>query len=156
MSGTKFRFADWGSNTVPATPGVYVIWRGIEFLYVGMAGRGIVAPLPGGDKLVATRSRGLLGRLSSHASGRRSGDQFCVYVADRLLLPRLSRKQVNDIAVGAVSMDSLVRELVRTEFTYSFTSTSDGRSAETIERTIKAEGLPGIGRPFLNPGSAPD
>jgi len=30
--------------------------------------------------------QGIYTRLQSHASGRRNGDQFCVYVADRLVL----------------------------------------------------------------------
>ena len=36
------------------------------------------------------QARGLFGRLRSHASGRRSGDQFNVYVCDRFVIPTLT------------------------------------------------------------------
>jgi hypothetical protein len=39
-------------------------------------------------------------RLASHASGRRSGDQFCVYVADRLVMPELTSDGLEAIAAG--------------------------------------------------------
>ena len=38
-----------------------------------------------------TRVRGVRDRLDSHRSGRRSGDQFAVYVCDRLVLQTLSQ-----------------------------------------------------------------
>jgi hypothetical protein len=44
--------------------------------------------------------QGIYTRLLSHASGRRSGDQFCVYVADRLVLPTLSPENIAAIASG--------------------------------------------------------
>jgi hypothetical protein len=43
-------------------------------------------------------SRGLRSRLVGHASGRRSGDQFCVYVADLLVL---SEPKPQDIATSS-------------------------------------------------------
>jgi hypothetical protein len=46
-------------------------------VYVGVAGRN-------------PRGAGLASRLRSHASGRRSGDQFCGYVADQYVLPELT------------------------------------------------------------------
>ncbi len=64
--------------------GVYTIWHEDgRFIYVGMSGRGIT-------KDTATRNTpfGIYIRLRSHASGRRSGDQFCVYVAGRLVCRR--------------------------------------------------------------------
>src|SRR5215471_5620178 len=48
---------------------------------------------------------GLYTRLHSHASGRRSGDQFCVYVADRLVLPSLSQEEIASIASARHQMD---------------------------------------------------
>jgi hypothetical protein len=45
-------------------------------------------------------AQGIYTRLQSHASGRRSGDQFSVYVADRLVLPTLSHDDINAIALG--------------------------------------------------------
>jgi hypothetical protein len=72
----RYRFADWPNPDVPvAAAGVYAIWRREELIYCGMSGRSILA----GSEL-PNRKHGLITRLQSHASGRLSGDQFCVYV----------------------------------------------------------------------------
>ena len=42
--GEAHRFADWPNLSVPrASAGVYTIWDGDQFIYVGMAGRGMAA-----------------------------------------------------------------------------------------------------------------
>lgn len=78
--GELFWFANWPVAAVPRSGAiVYTVWdRSSRFIYVGMAGRG---------ETTAARGSGPFGRLNSHASGRRSGDQFCVYICDRLVLP---------------------------------------------------------------------
>jgi hypothetical protein len=89
-------------------------------------------------------------RLASHASGRRSGDQFCVYVFDRLVLPMLSRQQIQEAARGQLSLDDLTRQLIRQSFSYRFTLLGDAAMARTVERDIQRDGLfdhP----PLLNP-----
>ena len=58
---------------------------------------------PDGTRPVAV----LATRLRSHASGRRSGDQFCVYVADHYVMPELTREQITAIRDGELSMDEL-------------------------------------------------
>jgi hypothetical protein len=69
--GRLHRFAGFATlvDQVPASgAGVYTIWdEEGSLVYVGVAGN---------------RDGSLFNRLRSHASGRRSGDQFCVYVAD--------------------------------------------------------------------------
>jgi hypothetical protein len=52
------------------------------------------------------KRKGLLDRLNRHASGRRSGDQFCVYVFDRLLLPTLTASEIQRIADSELSPGS--------------------------------------------------
>ena len=148
--GPLFRFADWPVSAVPlAAAGVYTIWRSGEHIYVGMAGRGLSA----GD--IAARSEhgrktGLWSRLESHASGRRSGDQFCVYVSDRLVLPGLTAEQIAQIAAGGLALDLLVRQWIRSELSFRFATTPDGPSALELERRIQAGALR-AGKPFLNP-----
>ena len=89
-SGPLHRFADWPNPDVPAVAiGLYAVWRGPEFIYVGMAGRATEAVLTAAHQ--KGKACGLRDRLRSHASGRRSGDQFCV----------LRRRQI-----GAVSADA--------------------------------------------------
>src|SRR3954454_17261883 len=89
-TGEPHRFADWPVAAVPRTGAIaYTVWdREGRLVYVGMARRR-------GERSRA--STGPFGRLASHASGRRSGDQFCVYVCDRLVLPAL-RDRLGEVA----------------------------------------------------------
>jgi hypothetical protein len=64
-------------------------WRGAELIYAGMSGQGAQS-----EDFVArpdqpTKVLGLWTRLNSHASGRRSGDQFNIYICDRFIVPAL-------------------------------------------------------------------
>src|SRR5215475_6178752 len=86
---TDCLFSDWPNPAVPAFgAGVYTVWHSDgRFMYVGMSGRGITT-----ETIRRNTPQGIYTRLRSHASGRRSGDQFCVYVTDRLVLPILTQK----------------------------------------------------------------
>jgi len=149
----EFRFGDWPNRAVPrVAAGVYTVWRGDEFIYVGMAGRGLSV-----DALkVRSDGRGgtgLRSRLASHASGRRSGDQFCVYVADRLVLGTLSMDEVAAVACGEHSMDALVRAFIHAQLTYRYVVLQDGADAYRLERELRMGcGPPGC--PRLNPAAA--
>src|SRR5262245_34804817 len=112
--GPVYRFSDWPNPAVPkVTAGVYTIWDGRLFIYPGMAGRGLDA-----DSLLKLRAgkkvTGLFDRLRSHATGRRSGDQFCVYVQDRFILPTLTKEDLLSVGRGALNLDELVRRYIRT------------------------------------------
>jgi hypothetical protein len=130
-------------------PGIYTIWRGTQFLYVGIAGR------PAIRGAVSGTSKGLHGRLESHASGRRSSDQFCIYVCDRLVLPTI-QNQLAEVANGSLSLDLLTRAFVHEQLSYRFVATIDYAQAMRLEGSIKRSGLPQAGRPLLNPGAMPD
>ena len=149
FDGTPYHFRDWPVTAVPdVAAGVYTIWERDQFVYVGMSGRGASA-----EKLDERRSRGkpfgLYTRLASHASGRRSGDQFCVYVADYLVLPKLSDEQIHAISRRDLSFDSLVREHIHEQLSFRFVTTSNGDEALGIEDRIKRGALGA--RPTLNP-----
>jgi len=59
--GSIHQFCDWPEESLRVgKPDVYSIWRGAQFLYVGISWQ---------DR---PNSKGLFGRLNSHASGRRS------------------------------------------------------------------------------------
>ena len=90
-------FSDWPTGDVPRSGAVvYTIWnREGSFIYVGMSGRSFIGETEGKGKA------GPWGRLNSHSCGRRSGDQFCVYVADRLVLPTLHNR-ISEIAEGSL------------------------------------------------------
>lgn len=149
-SGPTYRFADWPNESVPkVSAGVYTIWDAGQLVYVGMAGRSMRAEdIDSPDEPV--KAKGLWTRLNSHASGRRSGDQFCVYVCDRFVVPALSVDQQAQIAEGRLALDKLTRELIRDRYAYRFAPTSDGVTAFALEREIQRGAL-NAGKPFLNP-----
>jgi hypothetical protein len=146
--GTAHRFSDWPNLGVPRFgAGVYTIWhKDRRFIYVGMSGRGIT-----GTTKPRNSPHGLYTRLYSHWGGRRSGDQFCVYVADRFVLPTLSQQDIAAIAAGRHEMDAYVRRYIHDELLYRYTIVESGREALLIEAAIKS-GAWGRGRPLLNPG----
>jgi hypothetical protein len=139
--GPAYRFAEHAGRgeVIPASgAGVYTIWDDDGALvYVGVAGRN-----PSG--------KGLASRLRSHASGRRGGDQFCVYVADHYVLPGLSREQIEAIRDSRLSMDALVRERIQSAFSFRFVAVADYRAALALERAIKTGALKSR-LPLLNP-----
>jgi len=148
--GPLYRFADWPNPAVPnGRIGVYTVWHDDQLVYVGMAGRAI-GPGAADSEAASGRPMGIRSRLASHASGRRSGDQFCVYVFDRLLLATISREQINGAARGQLSLDGLTRKLIRQSLSYRFTLVNDAATARALERQIQHEGLVGQ-PPLLNP-----
>jgi hypothetical protein len=100
-SGPLAWFRDWPNLAVPAgTAGVYTIWSGDRLVYVGIA------------------VRSLRQRLATHATGRRGGDQFCAYVADRPVLPTVTPDEIKAISVGELSFDARVRCYIHQNFRY--------------------------------------
>jgi hypothetical protein len=115
-SGGLYAFASWPNSLVPKFgAGVCTIWhKDGRFLYVGMSGKKIKADVTPDKKM-----QGLYTRLHSHFTGKRSGDQFCVYVADRLVLPTLSQEDIVAIAAGR-PMDVFVRLYIHDNLMYRF------------------------------------
>ena len=147
-SGPAYLFADWPNSAVSTFgAGVYTIWhKDSRFMYVGMSGRGITT-----ETSRRNTPQGIYTRLQSHAGGRRSGDQFCVYVADRLVLPALSQDDITAIASGRHQMDAFVRRYIHENLIYRFALLPDGAAAYAVEAAIKSGGWE-YGRPLLNPG----
>jgi hypothetical protein len=149
-SGPLFWFAEWPNLSVPKFgAGVYTVSdRSGLLIYAGMSGRSITQTTAAPNN----RALGLYTRLHSLASGKRSGDQFCVYVADRLVLSTLSPEDIRSIASGRHSMDLFVRRYIHEHFGYRFFIVRDGASAFEMERSIRT-GAWGHGKPLLNPGT---
>jgi hypothetical protein len=115
------------------------VWdRDGSFVYAGMSGR-----------TTAQAGTGPWGRLNGHASGRRSGDQFCVYVCDRLVIPSLHNR-LEDLRSGALSLDQETRAYIRERLGFRWIAVAGPAEAFSMERTIQRGHLP-AGRPFLNP-----
>lgn len=123
---------------------VYTVWdREGSFVYVGMSGRSFTGITEGKGRA------GPWGRLNSHASGRRSGDQFCVYVADRLVLPALHNR-ISEIADGSSSLDRAARDYIRANLGFRWAALESGKAAFEVERRLQ-KGETACGKPLLNP-----
>jgi hypothetical protein len=142
--GPAHAFRDWPAKHFDIGPsGVYTVWKGDLFLYVGMAyaHRGDDNP----------RAQGVFGRLASHASGRRSGDQFAVYMCDRFVVPHLSHDELDALARGERFLDARTREYIHDHLTYRVVITESGAVARQLEALVRRGGLPRSGRPQINP-----
>ena len=142
----RFRFSDWPNPNVPrVAAGVYAIWKGGELIYCGMSGREIDSK----DK-AQKKKYGLFTRLASHASGRLSGDQFCVYVANRLVIPSLTPDELALFASGDLTLDTKTRTFIRDYLEYAYELVSTAEAAYALERDARAGKTFGR-KPFLNP-----
>jgi predicted GIY-YIG superfamily endonuclease len=111
------RFADWPNRDVPkGKPGVYLIYHEGRWIYIGMA------------------SANLYGRLNQHARGKRSGDQFCVYVGDRLVISKLSIDQMKGVFSGEYFLDDAIKEFVRSQLSYHYLVVPDDPTARAFEK----------------------
>jgi hypothetical protein len=149
-TGPEYYFRDWPNPLVPRiSAGVYTIWQGDLFIYVGMAGRSLSVEDITTNRTKSCKAMGLYTRLNAHSAGRRSGDQFCVYVSDRFVLPTLSADDIAAIAEGRLKLDDLVKRYIHTHFSYRFIETPDYKSAYHLEATIRG-GVFEVGKPLLN------
>jgi hypothetical protein len=142
--GHAYPFRDWPATHFDAGPsGVYTIWDGDTFLYVGMAWRHRDERYP--------TAIGVFGRLASHASGRRSGDQFAIYICDRFVVPELTPPDMQALARGERLLDARTRALIHERLTYRVVVTDSGASARALELHVRRNGLPKAGKPVINP-----
>jgi hypothetical protein len=142
----RFRFADWPNRNIPVVAaGVYVIWNEETLVYCGMSGRGIE------QAVESSRPKyGLVTRLATHASGRLSGDQFSVYLANRIIIPSLQTKDLGKFESGELRLDSLVRTFVRDRLEYQYAIVDSTADAFQLERQCRSGEVFGI-KPYLNP-----
>lgn len=140
----RYRFSDWPNPDIPPiSAGVYAIWNGDSLFYCGMSGRQI-------EKHKSDRKFGLITRLNSHASGRLSGDQFCVYVANRLVIPSLELQDLPRFASGELKLDSLTKQYIHSCLDYQFVLVSSSAEAYLAEISARNGSLFGQ-KPLLNP-----
>jgi hypothetical protein len=142
----RYRFSDWPNKAIPkVSAGVYAIWNEYELFYCGMSGRDIEGAIASGKNRY-----GLITRLHSHASGRLSSDQFCVYVANRLVIPSLESAQLSMFKSGELTLDSLTRHYIHKHLSYQYVLVESSGEAYEIEKQARAGELLGL-RPLLNP-----
>lgn len=112
----RYKFSDWPNASVPVfAAGVYAIWDSGTLIYCGMSGREF-------EKAQSSQPKryGLITRLASHASGRLSGDQFCMYVANRLVIPSLQAEELRKFASGDLTLERLTKTYIQERFEYQF------------------------------------
>ena len=142
----RFAFKDWPNPQIPrVSAGVYAIWDASQLIYCGMSGRDI-------ERSIAQNKTkaGLVTRLHSHASGRLSGDQFCVYVANRLVIPTIESHQLDQFRSGALTLDQLTKAYIHTHFDYQYALCETSREAFSLEHRARSGECFGQ-RPLLNP-----
>lgn len=127
-----------------AKPGVYTIWKGAQFLYVGTAGRAWK------DDLNPKRMKGIKDRLDSHWNGRRSGSTLALSVWDRLVMPDLSAEQRRQVASGHLDPNIATKDYIRKHLSYRFIVLDSYAEALEIEKRFRA-GETQLGLPLLNP-----
>ena len=142
--GSAHGFRDWPATHLEVGPsGVYTVWNGDLFLYAGCGWKHRDEANP--------TSPGVFGRLESHASGRRSGNQFAIYVCDRFVVPCLSDEQRDALARGERILDAATKRYIHDHLTYRVAVTDSTAMARDLERLVRHDGLPRSGRPQINP-----
>jgi hypothetical protein len=111
-----------------------------EFIYVGI----------GGLSGKTVRDRNPRSRILQHTQGRRSGDQFCIYIQDFYVIPSLIGKPYKPVKGH---LDRLTKEFIQSRLTYRYavlqTDNSD-KEVRSLEREIQS-GKHGNPLPVLNP-----
>lgn len=142
----RFRFADWPNPELPPIAiGVYLIWQREQLMYCGVSGRGLNIGSSGGRS-----AAGLVTRLKSHWTGRLSGDQFCVYVANQLVIPNLTTSDLKCFADRSKTLDSLTRLYIHENFDYQFAIARSYSDALRFEASCRSGHVFGM-KPTLHP-----
>lgn len=110
-----------------------------EFIYVGIGGLA-------GNTVQERKPRS---RLLQHTQGRRSGDQFCIYIQDFYVIPTLIG---TDHVPVKGHLDKLTKQFIQTRLSYRYvvvqTDDSD-KVVRRLERDVQA-GAMGYPKPTLN------
>ncbi|WP_201774729.1 hypothetical protein [Photobacterium angustum] len=99
-------------------------------IYCGMSGREI-------EKNQHKKKYGLVTRLHSHTSGRLSGDQFCVYVANRIVIPKVSKEQLPLFEAGTLTLDKLTKSFINDSLQYQYIVVTSSQEAYDIEKQAR-------------------
>lgn len=142
----RYGFSEWpaiGRALPRVCAGVYAVWDDKQLIYCGMSGRQV--------EQHAHRSKyGLVTRLEAHWNGRLSGDQFCVYVANRLLIPHLQDEQREQFRSGELTLDMLTRRYIREHFEFQHAISGSSAQAHRLEKHCRQGEVFGQ-KPLLNP-----
>jgi hypothetical protein len=141
----RHKFSDWPNSEVPAVAAGVRSGEGPTLIYCGLSGREFEKSVASGKVKV-----GLVTRLASHASGRLSGNQFCVYVAIRLVIPSLTAEQLSKFRTAEINLDSLTKAYINERFEYQFARVESSAEARSLEKRCRSGDTFGV-KPLLNP-----
>ena len=135
-------FADDNKKHVPSYGSiVYTVWDlKNNFIYVGI----------GGTQKKPVANRNPRSRIKEHSSGRRSGDQFCIYVHDFFVLPNILKTGTYQPKKGY--LDKLTKEYLHKNLRYRvkvFQTDDSIKIVRSLESKIK-RGVFGFPAPLLN------
>ena len=119
---------------------IYTVFLdGTDFIYVGIGG------LAG----ATVKDRNPRSRIIQHAQGRRSGDQFCIYIQDFYVIPAIISMPYEP---KKGYLDTLTKEFIQSRLTYRYlviqTEDSD-KVVRRLERELQ-NNEHGFGTPLLN------
>ncbi len=139
----SFAFSDDVKKNVPSFGSIiYTVWdSNDEFIYVGIAGTQHTKPV---------KNRNPRSRMESHSSGHRSGDQFCIYIQDFFVLPKIFESGEYEPRRGY--LDQLTKEYIHQNLRYrvmSFQTEDSVSIVRDLENKIK-RGAFEFPPPFLN------
>ena len=101
---------------------IYSVWdKEDKFIYIGISGL---------QKSLEKRSP--LSRMVSHCSGMRSGDQFCVYIHDFYVIPKLI--QQGEYTASKGFLDKLTKQYIHKNLSYRFVSFNSDDSDEIVRK----------------------
>ena len=92
-----------------------------EFIYIGIGG------LSGAN----AKSRDPRSRIRQHTQGRRSGDQFCIYIQDFYVIPDLIR---SDYTPRKGHLDELVLDFIQSRLCFRFVVFQTDDSDQIVRR----------------------
>ncbi len=146
-TGTLYSFSETPDQDIPKVAiGMYTIWNGDQFAYVGISGKGVKEEHYKKDKI-----KGLKQRLRAHYSGGIGGDKFCVYVFERYVSKEITSSDLEKMAKKELFLRELNRNFIRANLTYRFTILDSKEHLHEYEKFIKQGGIKSVGKPFLNP-----
>lgn len=110
-----------------------------EFIYVGI----------GGLSGKSVNERNPRSRIIQHSQGRRSGDQFCIYIQDFYVIPSLIGKPYEP---KKGYLDTLTKEFIQSRLTYRYLVVQSDNSDKVVRRLERELQINqhGYGVPTLN------
>ena len=145
LDSPKEPLKNLSTSTAPSSPGIYCLWHGSSFLYVGIAR---VDP----TETTNTQAAGVAGRLNTYRRCRLTSD-FAIACAFRFVVPELTADQRQALSDGRLSVrdvQALVRNWVSENVDFTAVAV-DAATAVAAEKAIRMTGLLNAGRPAFNP-----